>query len=197
MKTAAQRARVLGLGLLLAASAPLAQAAQPQQPGDGIDTQAATSTDGRQTVFVRQVPGPPPATELWWSRAKGQPPQRLLQENAHADPKRSLVAFNNPVFSADGHSVYVMTQAWATSNAIHHINLRTGRSRFVAAGNSVQVVPHGRWAGHLVVMKHKYAPGGGARDHYWLLTPTGRELRRVGRSEDDVALFMAAAAASR
>jgi len=177
--------------------AQAAAATAERHASAGIATQAAASADGRQTVFVRQLPGPPPATELWWSRAQGQPPQRLLQEKAHTDPKRTLAGFNNPVFAADGQSVYVMTQAWATSNAIHRIDLRTGRTRFVAAGNSVQVVPRGRWAGHLVVMQHKYAPGGGALDHCWLLTPAGREVRRVGRNEAEAAAFMAAAQASR
>ncbi len=195
--------KVLTLWLVAAVSAtanPMAKAAATTaelQAKASIDTQAATSADGQQTVFVRQLSGPSPASELWWSRAPGQPPKRLLQESIHSDPKRTLAGFNNPVFSADGQSVYVMTQAWATSNAIHRIDLRTGRTRFVAAGNSVQVVPRGRWAGHLVVMQHKYAPGGGALDPYWLLTPTGREVRRVGGNEAEAAAFMAAAQASR
>ena len=187
-----------------ALAAPAATVAQAQgghaasaPPIAGKATQAALSRSSRQTVYVRRVAGTAPATELWWSGGPGQPPQRLLQGRAHADLKHALVGFNNPVFAADGQAVYVMTQAWATSNAIHRVDLVTRRVRFVAAGNSVQVVPSGRWAGHLVVMKHKYAARGGALDHYWLLTPGGREVQKVGRSDEDAAAFMAAASASR
>lgn len=191
MKRRACCAQALGLGLMLAAWA-LAHAV-PQADGSQ-GSSAASSADGLQTVFVRHLPGATARTELWWQPSPGQAPRLLLQEQAHPDLKRTLTGFNNPVFSLDGRSVYVMTQAWTTSNAIHRIDLRTGHSRFVTAGNSVQVVPRGRWAGHLVVMKHKYAPGGGALDHYWLLTPTGREIRRVGRNEADAASFVEAAA---
>jgi hypothetical protein len=184
--------------LLLAAATPAAKAtgATNANADTAMDSQAAASADGMQTVFVRTVPGASPGSELWWSKGDGTAPRRLLQERADSDLKRSLVGFNNPVFAANGRSVYVMTQAWATSNAIHRIDLQTGRVNFVADGNSVQVVPAGRWAGHLVVMKHKYVTGGGALDHYWLLTPSGHEVRKVGRSDAEVAAFLAKAMAT-
>jgi hypothetical protein len=188
----------LPLALSSAAQAAQAEHAAPAPLAEGgVDTQTTTSADGRQTAWVHTLPGPPARTELWWQAGPGQPPQRLLQERGHADLKRALLGFNNPVFAADGLSVLVMTQAWATSNAIHRVDLATRHVQFVAAGNSVQVVPLGRWAGHLVVLKHKYAPGGGALDHYWLLTPGGREVQELGRSEEDAQAFLAKATAKR
>lgn len=185
--------------LLLAAALPVAHGAGVPgvDVGTAVDSQAASSPDGRQMVFVRMVPGTPPRSELWWSRGEGAAPQRLVQERDDADPKHALMGFNNPVFAADGRSVYVMTQAWATSNAIHRIDLQTRRPSFVADGNSVQVVSAGRWAGYLLVMKHKYAAGGGALDHTWLLTPQGREVRKVGRSDAEVARFLVSSRATR
>jgi hypothetical protein len=197
MKIPGWQALAMAVLMLPLAIGPTATAAQAMPPDGDTNAQAATSADGRQTVFVLTRPGHSPHTELWWRPGPGLPPQRLLQERPHTDLKRALIGFNNPVFAPDGRSVYVMTQAWATSNAIHRVDLRSGRIHYVAAGNSVQVVPGGRWAGHLVVMKHKYAPGGGALDHYWLLSPSGRELRKIGASDAQAAAFMAAAGASR
>jgi hypothetical protein len=92
-------------------------------------------------------------------------------------------------FSPDGVSLYFIGSAWVTSGALHVVNLRTGRDRFIAAANSVEVVPSGKYAGDLIVQQHRYFLGCGSYDWFWLLNPKGREIGPVGESESQVATF--------
>jgi len=92
-------------------------------------------------------------------------------------------------FSPDGGSLYFIGSAWVTSGALHVVHLRTGRDRFIAAANSVEVVPSGKYAGALIVQQHRCFLGCGSYDWHWLITPKGRELGPVGESEKQVKTF--------
>ena len=75
--------------------------------------------------------------------------------------------------------MYFRSSAWAVSDAVHGVAVRTKRVWFVCDGNSVDVVRRGRHRGDLIVEKHKYRPNeGGAYDAAWLVTPQGKEIKR-------------------
>jgi hypothetical protein len=152
-----------------------AGAAQPT-PAVGAEegARATLSTDGRWRARVSAD------DEIWLAGTAGEAPRRLLAPRPADDPKRNLTGFNHPAFSADGRVLYVLATAWATSNALHGIDVATGATRFISAANDFQVVRDGRHAGRLVVQRHTYLPGGGSREVWYLVTPDGRTLRRIG-----------------
>lgn len=189
------RSSFLALAALLLAAAPSAaqnvsidrgnvvltrSGARPTQlTTSGQDRDPALSPDGRRVAFVR---GEGDASELWIVDAAGGAPRRLVGARPSDDPQENLTEFTSPRFSPDGGTVYVLTQAWVTSSAVHAADAATGRVRFVCPGNSLQVVPRGEYAGHLVVSQHRYFVGGGSYDWYWLVTPAGAEVGPIGES---------------
>lgn len=139
------------------------------------DTSASTlSPDGRWNVYISD------ADELWLADAKGQTQRRLLAPRPADDPKRNLTGFNNPAFSPDGRALYVLATGWATSDALHRIELDTGRPRFLSDANDFKVIAQGPYAGKLAVLRHTYRAQGGSDDVWYLIAEDGRKLRRIG-----------------
>lgn len=168
-----------------------APGAPPRRLTDNkIDSDPALSPDGRWVVFVRRArqtrvyrPSSP-TNHLYRIAVDGSEETHLLTGRPDTVPERSLSMLSSPAFSPDGRTVYFMAAGWATSGAVHALDLATGRSRFVAPGNELRVVPAGEYAGHLVVQQHRYFLGGGAYDWYWLLTPEGEEVGAIGETLD-------------
>lgn len=153
--------------------------------------EAVLSLDQRLVAYVRRA-GEGRADgsddELWLVDSEGKNlPRRLLAPQPAEDPKANLTGFNNPAFSPDGRLIYVLTRAWVTSNAVHQVDTDSGATRFITDANSLAVVPKGRYAGHLVVQKHKYLKQGGSREAFRLVTPDGLEVRELNEVEAAVA----------
>ena len=191
------RSSLLTLAALLVAAAPSAAqtvsidrgnvvltrpGARPTQlTCGGRDREPVLSPDRRRVAFIR---GREYAGEPWIVDVAGGAPRRLVAARASDEPRENLTDFGSPQFSPDGRTVYFTTDAWVTSGAIHAVNLATGRVRFVCPGNSLQVVPRGRYAGHLMVGQHRYYIGGGSYDWVWLVTPEGRDVGPIGESTE-------------
>ncbi|MDD4945586.1 MAG: hypothetical protein PHQ73_01720 [Gallionella sp.] len=155
---------------------------------DGGNEQPALSPDGQWLAFVHVFPpagGDDSAetSELWLMRADGSGRRRLTAVAASDDPQGDLSRVSNPAFSPDGGTLYFMARAWATSDAIHAVELASGKQRFLCDGNSLDVITAGRLTGHLIVEKHKYPSNGPAYDAQWLISPQGREIRRLREAE--------------
>jgi len=167
------------------AKRPLTSGAQDSQP--------SLSPDGKAVVFVRKgsgkklesAAGEVEANELWWMDIQGKPRQ-LVKPAGSDDPKKFLGGFQAPQFSPDGKTVFFMSAAWATSSAVHKVDVATGKTQFVSAGNTLEIVPHGEHQGKLIVQLHKYFLGGGTYDWFWLLEPDGKEVGPIG---EDVSSF--------
>lgn len=153
----------------------------------GMDSEPGLSPDKRVVAFVRATPGRTvntgagdvEAKEIWLVDAGGGRPRLLVQAAADDDPKRVLAGFSAPQFSPDGARVYFLSSAYATSDAVHAVEVGTGRTSFISDGNSLEVIGSGRYGGHLLVSRHTY-DARSSRDDYWLLSPGGRIVRRVG-----------------
>ncbi|MDD4963126.1 MAG: hypothetical protein PHI11_04300 [Gallionella sp.] len=162
----------------------------------GQDSQPALSFDGKRIVFVRKQARSNPLiaedqpNELWVMDATGGNARVLLSPHEDEDPYKNLTDFNHPLFSLDGAVVYFNCAAWVTSGAIHRVELSTQQTNFVTDGDSLDVVPAGKYQGYLIVYKHKYRKSGGANDAYWLVSPLGKEIRRIGTEEKHVTAFI-------
>lgn len=160
------------------------------------DGEPSLSPDEKTIVFVRlrsaTVSGPDKkaTTELWTIESSGRNPTLLLTARSSQKPENELSGFSSPVFSLDGGSIYFISSAWATSGAIHLINIKTKRTKFVSPGNSLQLVRSGKYVGHLIILKHKYFAGTGSYDFYWIVSPQGREVLPIGDQQYQIDQFL-------
>lgn len=133
-----------------------------------------------QDAAISAGSGDSEANQLWVMDTKTHHSKLLVAAKDNSRVELVLGGLNNPVFSTNGRRIYFLSAAWAVSDAVHVVDIRTGRQHFVCDGNSVDIVPSGRYRGDLVVLKHKYHPnGGGAYDAAWLVRPDGTEIRRL------------------
>ena len=156
----------------------------------GRDYQPGLSPDRRRITFVRRTPGKTvqtslsdtEATELWLIDSDGEHLELLVSGKEDGDPKKSLADFSSPQFSPDGRRIFFMSVGWVTSGAVHVVDIQSKRESFVSPGNTLEVIQKGKYRGYLIVQEHKYFLGAkvGSYDHYWLLTPNGREIRHIG-----------------
>lgn len=135
-------------------------------------------------AFVRHTPGlmvntatgPDEAAELWVMRVDGTGARLLVRGRGDSAPRDTLADFTSPQFSPDGRRVYFLSRAWVTSHVVHVVTVESGRTQFVCPGNTLEVIPHGEYAGHLLVTQHRYFLAGGSYDWIWLVQPDGREV---------------------
>lgn len=136
------------------------------------DNQATLSPDGKQVTFLRDE-------QLWLMNVSGDNARVIVQPQANEEPKQNLTELNNPAFSLTGDTIYFMAAAWATSNAIHAIDLTTNKQRYVTDGNSFEQITSGKYQGYLKVAKHKYYKSGGSYEQIWLVSTTGKPIKAI------------------
>ncbi len=159
---------------------------------------AVLSPDGKSVAYVRsyddpkhEFGDPDEKCELWLTDIEGKSPRLLLQNKVGGDSEEKRLAyFNNLIFTPDGKSLYFLSAAWVTSNAVHLLDLATLQEHFVTDSDSIRLVTRGKYAGYLVAMKHKYFKHGGSYDYYWLVNPKGREIKRVAKDERELERYM-------
>ncbi len=164
----------------------------------GHDTDAVLSPDGRLVVFTRigapsrecaDFGGARTRLSLWVIGADGNGARKLAESKAAQKRERNLCAFNRKQFSSDGSRLYFETPAWATSPAVHVVDVRTGRERFFLAGELLRVLaPCGdrRYRDDLVIGQHRYFIFGGSYDWGYLFSPAGKEIGPVAEAGSDL-----------
>ncbi|MEJ0027606.1 MAG: hypothetical protein WDN01_16390 [Rhizomicrobium sp.] len=156
------------------------------------DSDPVLSPDSRRVVFNRQGPAikscswdgsENTAFELWSVGADGSNPRALLRAHHDDKPQATICGFDDKQFSSDGRLLYFETPAWATSGALHVLDLRSGRQRYVMASNGATVLAHcrdPRYRDDLIVSQHRYFVFGGSYDWAFLFTPAGKEVGPLG-----------------
>lgn len=182
-------------GLLLAGSAQAATTvaddggnvvcisggAKHQITAKGVDRDSVLSPDGHTVAFIRTTKKAvhdldPDWTELWIGDCRTGKTRLLLGTKSSRTPERDLTSFNDVAFSLNGGFVYVLSTAWVTSDAVHQVNIKTGKEKFITASNTLQVMRNGPYAGYLLLQKHEYAKGdnGGSYDPTYVYRPDGK-----------------------
>jgi hypothetical protein len=108
----------------------------------------------------------------------------LLTNQPSNSPQNNLTDFSNIELSPDGNIIYFQTSAWATSDAIHSINLKTKKVTYITNGDLDCIILGGEYQGDLVVQQHRYFVQGGGYDFLWLFNPNGKELGLVSDNTD-------------
>lgn len=164
-----------------------------QLTSSGGDSDPALAPDGKTVAFVRALSERKVSTgsgddnsEIWLMHSDGSHAERIVVPRAAEKMQEVLGLLAAPQFSADGRRLFFETTAWATSGAVHVLDLATRKDRFVCSGNSLEVVRTGEYRDCLLVQQHRYFVGGGSYDWFWLLRPDGKEVGPVG---DDTDMF--------
>jgi Tol biopolymer transport system component len=171
----------------------LAADARAQKSVPLPDSGRVYSLDSSLVAFVRSTPhkliltgtDSTEATELWVAHRDGSAARRLVGGQASADMRFVLAGITSPAFSPDGRSLYFLSAAWVTSAAVHAVDIKTGRTRYIAPGNGLEVIPRGNYAGCLLVPQLRHLIADGSYDWVWLLRADGKEIGPVVDDGDD------------
>jgi len=162
----------------------------------GKDSDPCVSQDGRSVVFVRDTPeqkvetgaGEVPATELHLVSVADKKDEVLVKGKSDDDMKKMLGGLFRPHFSPDGRVIYFNSAAWATSGSVQRFSLDSRQVKFVIDGDCEGVIPGGKLAGKLLVVrsliKHDKKGESMGRDVYlWLVAADGKPVREIGQAE--------------
>jgi len=160
---------------------------QVQVAASGTPTvdQYVTAPGGNTTYYIMTLPtrnsDGDPNMQIEAKYNNNSSSTVLLFNRSSPDPEKNLTNFSKLVLSPDSRTLYFQTEAWATSNAIHSINIATKQVLFVAPGEITCVVLGGEYQGDLVVEQHRYYAQGGSYDSLWLFSPSGKEIGPVSQ----------------
>lgn len=168
--------------------------------GEGLPTrlsapgkfrQATLASDDRTVAFIEILVEGTPAyddtrTQLWIADGATGQARILFKPRPADDRKANMAALWNPLFSLNGGFVYVESEAWVTSAAIHQINVQTGAEKYVIDGSIHALVRTGPYRGYLLVQRHLYPknPEEGAYDEVHLIRPDGKFILAIPGSKD-------------
>lgn len=109
---------------------------------------------------------------------------QIVVEKKSTDPKKNLSNFKNISLSPDAKTIYFDSSAWATSDAIHSVNVKTHKERYVASGDLLCVIPSGNYKGNLIVIQDGFFVQGGRHSDIYMISPTGKKMGMVQEGED-------------
>lgn len=129
------------------------------------------------------------ADEIWIINLKTMCKKLLVAGNLDCDhPTKVIIDPHNLQFSPDNKTLYFATSAWATSGAVHAINVDGKNLRFVTDGNAYRVVKNGLYKGDLIVNQHRYRFKGdmplGSYNWDWLFTPQGKQIKLYSKKNE-------------
>ncbi|HVX81650.1 MAG: hypothetical protein ACTHOR_04565 [Devosia sp.] len=184
---------------------------QPVTSG-GNDSDPLLSPDGKFVVFVRLGADsdamakcssdgalPVRGVALYRVGIDGKGLAKLLDAHGSDKPETSLCEFDSMAFDSSGRYLYFDTPAWATSSAVHVLDLKAKRERFFVAGGLERVLAgcgDKKYRDHVIVTQHRYFVFGGSYDWAYLFSPAGKELGAVTDDARNLAVVDEACAAA-
>jgi len=128
------------------------------------------------------------ATELWVLNCETKQRELVLRGRYDDDLKKTIAAIYGPVFSLDQKSIYYVSSTFTTSGAIWRVDLKTKKNVYLIDGDTVNVIPDGKYKGMLLVDRSfiKSDRNGetmGRSDYLWLVFADGKPSFEIGKSE--------------
>ncbi|WP_295635616.1 hypothetical protein [Novosphingobium sp.] len=153
-------------------------------PAETFDLTA--SPVGHLVAFVRATHDRTDPSSLWLFKPTNPSCKMLVHSHPTDNNTTNLRGLNNPVFSVDGKAIYVLSQAWVTSDTLFRVDLATGKRQFVSAANLVMVIRDGPYRNDLIISEHAYnaGPEGGSFERLLLISPAGRRLMVLPKPND-------------
>jgi dipeptidyl aminopeptidase/acylaminoacyl peptidase len=157
----------------------------------GLDSSAVLSPDGGLVAFVRATPDrlvetifdPEQVKEIWVVDTAGLASRLLVRGHTGTSGsdfnRTTLTSLRNLSFSPDGSRVFFESTAAATSGALHAVDVRNGRERFVAFSNGYEVLQAPPLRGSLLIWQHWYYAASGSYESVNLCSPTGKLIAFV------------------
>jgi len=150
------------------------------------------SPDGRTVAFLHiDAPaggdGDAPMVSLWIADGPTGKAHKLIASEETDDGRTELPSFDHPIFSLDGHFIYVTAQLAAVTNGVHQINVATGQQRFVIEGGLAAVIRTGPYRGYLIVGRHMYyaPPRVGSSNATYVVRPDGQVILMIPGGDDN------------
>lgn len=154
----------------------------------GVDPASVITAPGGTTSYHVENAGNPNERIVQCKNMCAQK-RVVLNGKASQKPEDNLFGFTNLRLSPDASTLYFETEAWATSNAIHAINIETGQVRYVTSGSIACVVGSGQYQGDIIADQHRYFVQGGSYNPLYLFTPDGKEVGIVALDDRDAPRF--------
>jgi len=114
-------------------------------------------------------------TEIELRNMKTSQSKVLLKATPSNEPEKNLDGFSRLRLSPDSKTLFFQSSAWATSDAIHSLDLASKKTQFVTDGTLVCIVGAGEYQGHLIVQQHRYFIQGGSYDFLYLYDANGKK----------------------
>jgi Tol biopolymer transport system component len=164
----------------------------------GKDRNPVLAPDGKTVVFIRQtderyeIDAPADVDcndlyvdQLWIATTNGK------KKKIYPETSENVQIIEDSVhFSPDSKKIYFLTTQSTTSGAVHRVDINGSKPRFLIPGNSLYILPKGRYRGYLIVQQHRYFVAGGSYDWYWLFDSNGKEIGPIGPELSDIAMSM-------
>jgi len=152
-----------------------------------IDREPVLSPDGSCVAFIRKTKNE--KDELWLSKLEDDKPELLVKEITYPSKggpeKKPLghIVTDGIRFSPDSKTVYFVSRDFETSGGIHNVEIKSKKERYLIDGYALEVIPDGKYEGHLIFRQHRYFMSSGSYDLWWLFSPEGKEEGVVGDAE--------------
>lgn len=119
--------------------------------------------------------------QIWIIDIEHKKERLLVRNNFDCDkPMEMIIAPRHLTFSLDSKTLYFLTNAWTTSNALHAVHITDAKQHYLLPANSLAIATDEEYKGNLILNQHRYFIGGGSYDWYWLFTPEGKEIGPLG-----------------
>lgn len=145
--------------------------------------QVIIAHDGAAIYYILTLPGQDslgnPNMEIRAYFEKSASRVVLVKSQPSIDPEKNLIGFSGLFLAPDNKTLFFHSDAWATSAAIHSVDIATKTVSFVVPGGLACVVLAGNLKGNLIVEQHRYFAQGGSYDVLWLFDPAGKQLGLV------------------
>lgn len=119
------------------------------------------------------------------SSTNGSDGRIILRSKESNDPKENLTFLSNLTLSPNAKTLYFEAQAWATSGAVHSVDVTSSVVHYVVSGSLLCVIYSGLFEGDLVVEQHRYYVEGGSYQSVGLFKPDGVKVGNVKYSDRD------------